>query len=263
MALVPLSGRWDEEGRYHPSDAEVNDGMVRWQRQPVDETHVRHWIKALKESTFLATAVYFPYLWQGTMGVFLCLSTPRSTRLSKENCMPDTQRRFGGIATPEYLFFDVYFYPGMAFGDLGGFFDARALPLGLLGHVLYQLCNQAGIPFSGQEFFVRPGAWLYGGFRTLMQRLGVPLHAEVVSGLSYRRLASLDVFMAIHSAAMGMGPSPMAQWIVSHEDADRIRYYPRQDHWWHMAVWRPAGQPGMDNLLDYKADESMPPSSNL
>ena len=177
--------------------------------------------------------------------------------------MVENQRRYGGIDTPEYLFYEVYFYPGMVFGNLAGFVDSRALPLGTLGHVFNQLCTQARIASWGQDVFVRPGGWVYGGFRTLMQRLRVPVHAEVVSGLSYRRLASLDVFMAIHTAAMGMGPSPMAQWIVSHEDADRIRYYPQQDQWWHMPVWRPAGQPGTNNILDYQADVSMPPNSNL
>ena len=269
MELAPIQGRpggvWDQEGRYHPSEGEVQGGIVRWQMQPTaeNEAHVWHWIKALKERTWLATALYFPYVWQGTVGVFLCLSNPTSTRQSKENCIPEYQRRCGGIPYPEYLFYDVYFYPGMRFGNLCDFMDDRALRLGLLANVLVELCGRARVHFSEQDVFVRPGAWVYGGFRALMQRLRVPVHAEVVSGLSYRRLASLDVFMGIHTAAMGIEPSPMALWTVSNEDADRIPYYPQQDQWWHMPVWRPAGQPEQVNIMDYPAEVGMPPNSNL
>ena len=183
--------------------------------------------------------------------------------------MVENQRRYGGIDTPEYLFYEVFFYPGMVFGNLAGFVDSHAQPLGTLAHVFNQLCTQARIASWGQDVFVRPGGWAYGGFRTLMQRLRVPVHAEVVSGLSYRRLASLDVFMAIHTAAMGMGPPPMALWTVSNEDADGIQHYPQQDQWWHMPVWRPADQwaawwikgSGASNIIDYQAVGRMHPNS--
>ena len=259
MALVPISGQWDEEGRYSPSEDEVNDGMVRWQMAPGDERQVWHWLKSLRENTWLATALYFPYLWQGIMGVFLCLSTPESTRQSKVNSMVENQRRMGGIDTPEYLFFTVYFYPGMVFGNLAGFGDSHAQPLGTLADVFNQLCTEARIASWRQDVFVRPGGWVYAGFRTVLQLLRIPVHAEVVSGLSYRRMASLDVFVATHTGAMGMGPPPMALWTASYDDTNSIRYFPKQDYWWYMPVWRSAGQGDASNTMDYQVDLSMHP----
>ena len=50
-------------------------------------------------------------LWNGVLGVFLCLSTAEATRASKANAeVNDEMRRMGGIDTPERLYFHVYFY---------------------------------------------------------------------------------------------------------------------------------------------------------
>ena len=264
MAHVAMEGgQRDHEERYRPSEDEVNDFMERWQRAPGEERLVWRWLRTLRENTWLATALYFPHVWQGTMGVFLCLSTAHSTTQSKENRMDETQRRHGGIDTPDYLLYDVYFFPGMVFGNLGGFVERHGQFLGSLAQVFDRLCSQARIASWGQDVFVGPGGWMYGGFRTMMQRLGVPFHAEVVSGLSYRRIATLDVFMAIHTAAMGLGPPPMALWTVSHEDAHRIGDFPQQDQWYSMPVWRPADYQVQDNFMDYQVDARLQPAANL
>ena len=39
------------------------------------------------------------------------------------------------------------------------------------------------------------------------------------SGLSYRRFASLDVYVAIYTSVMGMHPQPMAVWNAAYHDS--------------------------------------------
>ena len=174
--------------------------------------------------------------------------------------MVANQLRMGGIQTPEWLAFAVYFYPGLVFGNLLGFRDPVAECLGTLSDVFHRLCTEAGIANWRQHVFVGHGGWVYAGLRTLLQLLGIPVHAEVVSGLSYRRMASLDVFVATHTAAMGMGPPAMALWNAAAEDNQGIRYYPSQDHWWHMDVWRSMGQAdGNPHKMDDQVDLSMQP----
>ena len=258
MELAPLPGQWDEEGRYTPSEAEVEQGMKEWHMTEGQEVLVWHWLKRLRENTFLATAMYFAFQWRGLPGVFLCLSTAASTRLSKENAKVENLLNMGGVALPEYLLFDVYFYPDLVFGNLDGFKCPDARHLGNLRDVFDHLCAEARIANWMQVVFTGQGSWLYAGFRRLLQLLGVPVHAEVVSGLSYRRIASLDVFVATHTGAMGMMPPPMALWTASYDD-DGITYFPQQDHWWHMPVWRSVGQAHALNCMDYQVNLSIHP----
>ena len=117
-----MAGHWDEQsGEYTPSFEEVDECMRRWGMPGGEENKVFHWLKQLAENRSYATAVYFPFVWQAVMGVFLCLSTAESTRERASNGMVENQRRMGGIRTPEWLAFSVYFYPGLVFGNLLGF----------------------------------------------------------------------------------------------------------------------------------------------
>ena len=159
-----------------------------------------------------------------------------------------------GIQTPEWTAFDVWFYPGKVFGDLSGFTDRNAQHQGSLADVFRVLCTQARIANFTDHLFVQPGAWAYGGMRRLLQLFGIHVHCEVVSGLSYRRMASLDVFVATHTRSMGIEPQPMALWNASYEDKNGIGHFPSQDHWWYLPVWRSFGPSEYGNNMDYKVD---------
>ena len=256
-----MAGNWNPEtGEYTPTPEEVHDSMRRWGTPAGEERKVYYWLKQLAENRWYATAVYFPYVWQNVMGIYLCISTAESTRQCKANADVENQRRMRGIQIPEWMQFDVYFYPGLVFGNLFGFTNPAAEPLGTLGNVLNRLFTNAGILDWRRHVNVAPGGWVYAGLRRLLQLLGIPVHAEVVSGISYRRMASLDVFVATHLGAMGIEPQPMMRWNVCHEVQDGIvQYFPKQDHWWHMPVWRPEGQYEHGNIMDYQVDLSMPP----
>ena len=173
--------------------------------------------------------------------------------------MVENQRRMGGIQTPEWLAFTVYFYPDLVFGNLRGFGDPAAQCLGTLSDVFHRLCTDAGIADWRRHVFVGHGDWVYAGLRKLLLLLKIPVHAEVVSGLSYRRMASLDVFVATHTGAMGILPPAMALWNASDDVKDGITYFPKQDHWWHMPVWRSVGQADSWNLMDYQVDLRIAP----
>ena len=243
-----MAGVWEELSHsYTPSQDEVRDGIYRWGMGEGDGPAVCNWIKKLQEGTWLASAVYFAHVWHGMAGVFLCISSPESTRLSKFNSQHASQHTNGGIRSPEYLAFDVYWYPGIVFGNLAGFTNPGAQRVGNLGEVLAILCS--GIPDWTQHVGVPDRGWVYGGLRRLFQLVGIGQQAEVVSGLSWRRLHSLDVFVAIHSAAMGVAPPDMVLWNVCYDDSTRI---PNQDEWWAMPSWRCMGQCEYGNILDYQ-----------
>ena len=234
--------------------------MRAWGIAAGREGMVFRWIKQLKESTWFATAVYFPCMWEGVMGLCLCLSSPESTRMAKENGMIHNQLNRGGIPNPEWLWFWVYFYPGLVFGNIDGFSDIRARYIGTLADVFDRLCiDTLGMADWRKHVFVRDRGWVYGGLRTLMNLLGIPQHAEVVSGLSYRRMASLDVFVAIQSNNMGIVPPGMSLWNAQDDGRRGMNYLPDQDHWWHMPVWRPVGQKDSRDIMDYQVDLGMPP----
>ena len=250
----------EQSGEYTPSPEEVDEGMRRWGMPDGEENKVFHWLKQLAENRGYATAVYFPFVWQAVRGVFLCISTDESMGERTSNGMVDNQRRMGGIETPEWLAFSVFFYPGLVFGNFSGFNDPQAQPLGTLANVLDRLCADAGIRDWRRYVFVQPGGWVYAGLRHLLHLLRIPFHAELASGMSKRRIASLDVFVATHTGALGMDPQPMIRWNASHDVTDGIiQYFPNQDHWWHLPVWRSEGQYEHGNIMDYQVDPSIPP----
>ena len=154
--------------------------------------------------------------------------------------------------------FSVYFYPDLVFGDLDGFKDASATFLGTLGDVLNSICAEERVPNWRLHLFVRPGGYVYAGLRLLFQVLRVRLHAEVVSGLSWRRFASLDVFVVYHTPSMGIEPQPMSLWNASYEVTTGMPHYPQQDQWWFMPVWRPFGRCEHGNMLDWRVDPFTP-----
>ena len=257
---LSMAGRWDEETRqYTPGEQEVQERMRAWGIPAGRQGIVFRWIKMLAESTWFATAVYFPCMWQGVAGLCLCLSSNASTRMSKENGDIQNQRNMGGIQYPEWLLFDVFFYPGLVFGNIDGFSNPRAQRIGTLEHVFDRLCNDTlRMAAWRQHVFVPDRGWVYAGMRTLMNILGIPVHAEVVSGLSYRRMASLDVFVAIQSNNMGVEPPGMALWNAQDDGQRGINFLPRQDQWWYMPVWRPVGQVDSRFYMDYQVELSMP-----
>lgn len=246
-----MDGDWDAAGEYTPSQQQVAQRMWDWNVPRGGENAVFVWLKMLAESRWFATGIYFPAVWNGVMGVCLCVSTAASTRVSKANSEVDeNMKRRGGIETPEWFAFDVFFYANLVFGNLHGFRDPEGRVLGTLAYVLEQLSATAGIRDWTRDVFVRHGEWMYAGLRRILDRLRIRVHAEVVSGLSYRALMSLDVFIAIHAPSMGYEPQGMALWVAAGEPG----VYPTQDQWWHQDVYRPWGQSPHGNLMDYRLD---------
>ena len=245
-------------GEYFPSESEVRQSMERWSSP--NEMYVRQWLKMCGSSRWFACGIYFPMVWEGVAGVCLALSSGMSTRQSKINNDPEYQHGMGGIPFPEWLYFDAYFYGNAVFGNMLAFRDeTRGRRIGSLWDVFDTLCTAAGIDAWEAYAVVRPGQWVYRGMRYLLCVLGVRIHAEIVSGLSYRALATLDVFVSYHASSMGLDPQKMVIWNVSNEDGPEMRY-PSQDHWWWMPVWRPYGQSDeYPNLLDYP---SLPPQAH-
>ena len=235
----------------YPTPEQVAESMREWDVPASGEHAVIHWLRMLAESRWFATGIYFPVSWNGDMGVCLCVSTPEVARVSKANLVVDEYKRSRrGIDTPEWLLHDVYFYANIVFGNFHGFRHASGRFLGTMEYVLDQLCRTAGIVDWRRDVFVPDGEWMYGGLRRVLARLRIPVHAEVVSGLSYRALSSLDVFIAIHSPSMGYEPAGMALWVAS----GAPRRFPTQDQWWFQDVFRPWGESQYGNLLDYRVD---------
>ena len=244
---------WDEPwAEYVPSPEEVAQYMERWNTR--NETYVRQWLQICGTSRFFACGIFFQTVWDGVAGVCLALSSRMSTRQCQTNDDPVYQHRLGGIPFPEWMYFDAYFYDHAVFPNMAAFQDEnRGRRIGNLGEVFATLCTAAGIVGWQDIAFVYPGQWVYGGMRALLHQLRVPIHAEIVSGLSYRALASLDVFVSYHVSSVGVDPQRMVIWNVSNEAGPEMTY-PNQDHWWWLPVWRPNGQTEeYSHMLDYRS----------
>ena len=137
-------GFFDEEGTYTCGTADCEEGMRRWN---VSDVSAAWWMSKLKTYTYLAKGVYFPGVNYSREGVYLCRSTPESTRQSMYNANPANQNLNNGMPYPEYMQFHVLFFPGMYFGNVSGFTDTKyeGYWQGTMEDVLEKLCAASGI----------------------------------------------------------------------------------------------------------------------
>ena len=126
---------WENDG--YPSRAATEEYMEQWSvvDNPEQGLHternvswnallVMEYMVKVSTQRYLAGAFYFPCIFNGLVGVMLCVSNAASTKLSKLNVNTCMQIVNNGIQRPEFLLYDAYFYNGLNFGNIRGFTDA-------------------------------------------------------------------------------------------------------------------------------------------
>ena len=202
----------------------------------------------------------FPTPWMGHAGVMVAVSTPASTRISKQNQMQVNRIIQGGIKAPEYLKFECYFYTGMVFGNVKDLHTGEydPLDLGLFENVLEIMCEERGIEQWRQLVGMKDGEYFKEVMRRLLGVMRIPLWGEITSGLSYAGYAYLDVYHRILSPLMESPPEEIHFWVYDAVSDPLMRRIPRQDQWWCFPVWECVGQSA--TVMDWNLDMRIPMS---
>ena len=172
--------------------------LAAWGIDDSEEEQVsmaRAWIQHLTVFTYYAKAYLLPYVMNGVSGVFVFQTTPASTTYYNQN-MKHMSSGGSSISSPSWLHLAVSLVPGMALfefcrlGSLGGY-------LGYAFAVLPDLFARHGITKALQSYGSISSAYEHSMLREVFRDMGIPVWLEIVSGLSWKALYGIDVYLKV------------------------------------------------------------------
>ena len=127
------------------SEAEVRRSMANWRMPDANYAAAKQWHEGLVNGSYFATGIMVPAVINGASGMLLAVSTPESTRVSKQNYLDNVLGRI--ISNPEWLYYAVWWYANLAFQNWSGITDAQyqGHEIGTLGDVLDTECIKHGM----------------------------------------------------------------------------------------------------------------------
>jgi hypothetical protein len=184
-------------------------------------------------------AIMLPYTINGTAGILLVQSTPESSRVSNDNQRQyDTQ---GVVDNPHWLYWECWWFQGMAFMNLYGITDrrhqGRRLP-----EKLGALIDGVLMPAWRAEYcIIRQGYFLQSLRRLLREGMSAHNWAELTCGFSLYEYRALDLYIRILSAGMPP-PQEEAWYLLNTEVAPHQRQFYQPTDWWEFKHLQSYGQ---------------------
>ncbi len=227
---------------YRATALDVDESMAKWGCPPEMRDQVKAYREKLVNESYFATALKMPMTWQGVNGIMLAVSSPQSTAVSKENARIAAA---GGIITePEWLYYEVWWFAGLAFLNWAGIletkFQGHQLSM-LLGDFIDGVCLQKGMA-DWKERYCRIGHGFYRqSLRELLVSLGIVTWAELTCGLSWRGYAALDVYLRVFAGGMAP-PEEEAWYLLNTEYAPQHRQLYNPEYWYMCKFWQSFGQ---------------------
>ena len=157
-------------------------------------TRTCSWAMEVSISTFFTTAIMFTFCIDGVDGVILAVSSALSTNICKEN-MAQYQRS-AVIDNPHWLYYDVWWYAGLALLNFSGILNNQ-----YQGHLLsYQLGQLFDDVFASKmpnwrmQFCIMTEGYFCDSLRHLLrQGMNVSNWLEITTGRSWRAYLGLDL----------------------------------------------------------------------
>ena len=199
--------------RVEATREEVERSMRTWGLQRDMYAQAKQWHETVANEGYFATAIKIPWQREGVKGMLLAVSTALSTRVSAEK---KAVNNVGGIITnPEWLYYEVWWYPGLALLNWSGITDTtyQGTELGmLLGDVLNVVCISRGMTDWKERFCCIRGGFFRESLRQLLVSIGIQNWLEITSGFSWRGYAALDLYIRVFSG--GMDPPDEEAWYL-------------------------------------------------
>ena len=123
--------------------------------------------------------------------------------------------------------------------------------IGTFEQVLEEYARAKGIPAWRMHTKVQDGEYVHMALRRTLGTLGIPMHAEVLAGLSYRAFRGVDVYRNFWSEGMPLSDVHASHWVVCQQSQEHgQRYALRPENWFHGNVWLPYDQ--KDDVLEWQ-----------
>ncbi len=132
---------------WQPADDDVRAMMLRWGMPDDAFALAQAWYVNLATSSYFTKALMVPVMYNGERGVLLAVSTAQSNQAFQRSVLANQQGET--ITEPEWWYFQVWWYPGLALLNFSGITDSRyqgAVLSDKLGELLGSMCDQRRIP---------------------------------------------------------------------------------------------------------------------
>jgi hypothetical protein len=207
------------------------------------------WMSQLDNHSYFAKAWLIPWTMHGQHGIMVAASTPESNRAFKESVLVNEQN--GVISMPEWLYFEVFWYPNLCLFNIAGLTDPmygvyrQPQPL---GDILSGVFAARGIHNWQQRFCYLVDGSYHQPFRALLREVGVFHWAEVTVGISWFGYMGLDLYIKMFSGGMP-APAHEAHWLLNCEEPPDTRYFRAPEDWYMCRTWISKGQ--RDSISEY------------
>ena len=203
---------------------------ARWR---VSIEKAAQWNAMVTQDTHIATGMHIVLRIMGVQGLLVALSTPRSCQVSKENQV--TSERGGAITEPHWLYWEVYWYPGVALLNFVAISQSRRAERGIphtLKDMLEDHFKRKCMPHWRAIYCcMQHGYFLETLRRMLRQEFDAHNWAEFAIGYSREEYRALDCYVTIESH--GMQPSEYVAWfLLNATEPPEQRHELSPEDWW-------------------------------
>lgn len=226
-----------------PSDEAVIGLLRWWGMQPADFDAAKEWYALVTQNKYWTKAKMIPLPIDGISGLLVVMSTKESNKAFHDSVSKNANHCM--VTDPEWLYFAVYWYPGLALWNIAGLMDPKYVvsetprPLWCLLETIFQ---KRGNPNWRQQYCTMDHGAYHDSFRTLLLDIGVKVWVELTTGLSYQQFRALDAYCKTFAAGVA-APTEESWYLLNTEVMPPIeRRQLWAEEWYYCTHWRSWGQ---------------------
>ena len=191
------------------------------------------WYHVVSRDSFFSLAFQIPYAYNGQPGVLVACSTAESTRIQAKN--QDDLQSVGCITEPSFLFYEVWFYAGLAVLNFSGLTDPQHNPvsIGLLGDVLHKVCMEKGVRDWKKKYCMLDGGQIIQPLRRILgEVMEIRNWIEYSCGYSWHAYCGLDLYVRVVSQNQTM--TLEEAWYLLNTERPPMDRYPSDPTRWYL-----------------------------
>ena len=231
------------------SDATVQSAMETWGMPPDMLAEARMWYANLQQNSYFSKAFMVPWSMPGATpqeqipGMLVAVSTPESTRAFKAS-VSQNQEGARIVDDPEWLYFQVYWYPRLSMLNFKGLTDHAYPPTSMqqpLGEILAGMCRVKGIENWKNKYCIMDHGLYHESLRRLLRDLGIHNWLEITTDISWQGYRALDAYLKVFSGGMAP-PAEEAHFLLNVASGPKCREHLQPEDWYMCREWRSVGQ---------------------
>jgi len=227
------------------SEDDVHRNMVTWGLPPSMFAQALEYTNKLAQQKYYAKNFLFEYQMGDQPGIVCACSTKESNRQYQHDVQLNA--RGGMITKPEFFFYEVWYFVGLALFNFAGMtdpeYDGQKVEQSLEG-ILDGAFRVKGNAHWRREYCHLDAGGEYEAVlrRVLHEGLGIPILLEIVCGISMWGYNCLDAYVKVLTQGM---PSPTQEaWYILNSEFGKDARPTDPEDWYGCRHWLSKGQRG-------------------